>query len=367
MKKILVISNIPSPYRVKFNSFLQQKYDEFAFYFLYTNFNENDRQWSFREKENNRIVLKSKILILKGNPNGGTATRYIHIPLNYVESIKKINPDIIIGSEYNMAAFFALCWCKIRKRIYINLTDGTLHSEKYLNFIQKFNRHFIIGNSDAFIASSTKASEKLTKWGASSQKIFISLLTVDITPFLSINRNPVCNRLLYVGRISKEKGLDLLIDALKYVKNDFELRIVGNDVNGEKKEVIDKIKENNLTNKVTFLGFKENADLLSEYSKAKCLIVPSRSDCYGLVMVEALVSGLPIIASKYADGAYDIVKSENIGKIIDPFDLKTFGEIIDEYICKENNDNRDRFLVNKFTFNSTSIGYYDAIKETMKG
>ena len=367
MKNILVISNIPSPYRVKLNRFLQQKYKEFSFTFLYTNCIESDRLWSIREQENNRIILKSKILKFKGNSNGGTATRYIHIPNDLLKTIKKINPDIIIASEYNISAFLALCWCKLNDRKYINLTDGTLHSESKINVIQKFNRYFIIKNSNAYIASSTKASEKLKKWGAKDSKIFISLLTVDVSPFLTANREPINNRLLYVGRISKEKGLDILIDALQYVKNDFELHIVGNDVNGEKIELIHQIEEYHLSEKIKFVGFKENNDLLDEYSKAKCLIVPSRSDCFGLVMVEALAMGLPIIASKYADGFFDIIKKEDIGEVVDPFDAKMFAKTIDKFIDKKIHTTRNYSLVNKFLFDSTSTGYYNAISEVIEG
>ena len=66
-------------------------------------------------------------------------------------------------------------------------------------------------------------------------------------------KNP--KRLLYVGSMVKRKGLDLLIEALKYVNSDYELRIVG----GGSKDEIDSIKhlaqKNGILEKVVFCGF----------------------------------------------------------------------------------------------------------------
>ena len=75
--------------------------------------------------------------------------------------LKNLNPDVIIGSEYNLSAVQTFLWAKGRGIPYINLTDGTLRSETYIGRIQKLTRKLIISRSDGFLASSTKAKEKL--------------------------------------------------------------------------------------------------------------------------------------------------------------------------------------------------------------
>ena len=91
--------------------------------------------------------------------------------------------------------------------------------------------------------------------------------------------------------------------ALAEVKTSCRLRVVGNDVGGEQARVQTLIRELGLEDRVEFLGYREGELLLEEYSKcALRLAVPSRSDCFGLVMVEAACAGVPVLASKYADG-----------------------------------------------------------------
>lgn len=48
-------------------------------------------------------------------------------------------------------------------------------------------------------------------------------------------------------------------------------------------------------------------ELLEEYQKAQIFVLPTREDCFGLVLLEALCAEVPIISSKYADGAYDVI------------------------------------------------------------
>lgn len=359
--KVLIINNIPSPYRTKLYIYLQQNYTNMKLYTLYTNYNENDREWSIDSIEKNRTVLSSKVFTIKGNENAGTATKFIHLPKKLYKTINKIDPDIIIAGEYNISAVSALIWCKCRRRKFINLTDGTLHSEGSINPIQKLLRKVVINYSDAYIASGTRAREKLKKWGAADKAIFTSFLTVDITPLLSIKRNVKKNRILFVGRISREKGLDLLIEALKYVESDFELHIVGNDVNNERMKVENIIRINDLKEKITFCGFKCGKDLLREYEQAEILIVPSRSDCFGLVMVEALSAGIPFIASKYADGAIDVIQDDFGGMIIDPFNSFEFARVIDECLSGKRKIKVNRELARKFAFEEVAIGYRNAI------
>ena len=62
-----------------------------------------------------------------------------------------------------------------------------MFSERNIGKLQKVTRKIITKNCDAALASSTKAKEKLLAWGIPEEKIFLSLLTLDISPFLNID------------------------------------------------------------------------------------------------------------------------------------------------------------------------------------
>lgn len=202
-----------------------------------------------------------------------------------------------------------------------------MNSEKDINIIQNKIRKVICKNSDSFIASSTKTKEAQIYYGADSQKIFISFLTVDIDKYL-IQKNIYGNlNLLYVGSLIKRKGLDLLFYALKDVINPFKLTIIGEGIEENAlKELATKL---GIMRNIEFYGYKNRKELIEFYRIADIFILPTIQDCFGLVITEAMCAGLPVIVSKYADGAYDLVNNGINGLIIDPYNTKEFTKSIE--------------------------------------
>ena len=310
----------------------------------------------------NSHVLESRVIKIKKKLDN----RYIHLPGNIGKMLSDLNPDAVIGFEYNPAALQSFFWCKSHKKPFIHLTDGTLNSEKSFGIVQKLSRKLIIPRSDACIASSTKAKEKLLAWGAKKESIFESLLTVDLTPYLEIQKTCDSHRILYVGSLIPRKGVDLLLEALTYVNADYELRIVGNGTKEETLGLKKQAKSLGIESRITWCGFKTGEDLIEEYRKAAVFVLPTREDCFGLVLLEALASRTPIVASKFADGAYDIVIDGENGYIVDPEDAKSMGEAID---CLLNVTKRRKQFSNncipkisKFSFEEVSKGYERAIE-----
>ena len=228
--KVVIVTNIPAPYRVDLFYYMQTHFSEYEFHIIYTNKTEDNRQWFFDEnKLLNSIILHSKVIKIKGKLDN----RYIHLPVNVMSCLNRISPDIVIGFEYNVAAIQSLAWCKIHNKGFVHLTDGTLYSERNIGKMQMLARKIIIKNADAYIASSLKAKEKLIAWGAAEKEIFTSLLTVDISQYGNLKREVCPGRILYVGSMIKRKGLDLLIKALPYLCTEFNLHIVGNGTKDE--------------------------------------------------------------------------------------------------------------------------------------
>ncbi len=358
-KRVLLITNIPSPYRVDLFHYIQTNVTEFDFSVLYSATGEDNRVWNVNnEKIRNSYFLRTKVLTIRRKYD----TQYKYIPIKLRETLHEINPDIIIGMEYNPVSLSALFWTRKNKKKFINLTDGTLNSEKSINLIQKLNRKIIISKCDAAIASSTKAKEKLLAWGIEQEKIFVSLLTVDLTTYKKIERVPEPGRLLYVGSMIERKGLDLLIRALPFVKTAVTLRIVGNGTEDQIEE-LKKIACNvGVENRIVFCGFKQGEELAEEYKKAMAFILPTREDCFGLVLLEAIASGVPVVSSIYADGAYDIVIPGENGFLVDPYNEKEMASAIDQVLSNNDGYKRDAFDVEKFDFSKVVQGYKDAVE-----
>lgn len=104
-------------------------------------------------------------------------------------------------------------------------------------------------------------------------------------------------KLLFTGRVTPIKGLGNAVAALPLV-GDWRLRIVGPDQEGHTNELKALAAEEGVAERIDFVGAKYGDELAREYLNADCFILPSFSENFGSVVVEALASGLPVIASK---------------------------------------------------------------------
>jgi len=107
-------------------------------------------------------------------------------------------------------------------------------------------------------------------------------------------------KVLYVGRVSREKNLE----ALCQYQDEFDISIVGD---GPCLEVL-KIKYPN----VNFLGYRFGKDLADIYQSSNVFCFPSKTDTFGIVMIEALMNGLPVAAFRVT-GPQDIVEQGRTG------------------------------------------------------
>jgi glycosyltransferase involved in cell wall biosynthesis len=125
---------------------------------------------------------------------------------------------------------------------------------------------------------------------------------------------------LYVGRLVKHKNVENLIKQfnLKFFKKSAVLKIIG----GGSEEC--HIKKKYSSEKVLFLGKLFNDDLISEFKSSSCFVCPSEFEPWGLVVNEALSSGLPAITTKEVGANYDLIQFKNTGFIAS--DMEDFGD-----------------------------------------
>ena len=292
MKKIAIITNMPAPYRVALYELLQndEKYVDYEFHVIFSASSESQRDWSVDLTGiRNYHFLGAKTI---DGRNRYDKTQLI-ISKGVFEVLKKIKPDVVIASEYNTTALQAFWYCKTKKVPYISMTDGTLFSERNFSKIKKLLRYVVIKGADLCIASSTKSMELQMHYGAKKEKIVIAYLTVDIDKYNYKREEYGAENILYVGSLIYRKGLDLLIEALPLVEKQFKLTIVGNG--WEKDGLIKRIAELSLSNKIVFKEFLEGEKLLSEYKNNDIFVLPTREDCFGLVINEAMAQSMPVI------------------------------------------------------------------------
>ena len=333
MVKVAIVKNIPAPYSLDLFNAMRNNAENIGLSVVYSAWSRKNRTWTIDEtKISNSYSLNSFII----QKRSGEYIRYIHIPRGTWKTLNKIDPDVLLVYEYSIASVFSFLWAKWNRRKFVHVTEVTLLSEKDIGKIQRILRKIIIKYADLYIACSSKAKEKLIVWGASADNIRTILLTSDIRRYLRKDTNKIeksIKKLLYVGSIEKRKGIDLVIHALKYTNENVVLTLVGAGDEEYIKEITELAKSERVLDKIKFAGFLEGDELINEYHQSDAFVFPTRSDCYGLVLVEAYCSGLPIISSQYADGVYDIVENGVNGLIVDPYDSKSFGDAIEKVLA----------------------------------
>lgn len=111
---------------------------------------------------------------------------------------------------------------------------------------------------------------------------------VDVSP-------PRGRSVLFVGRITPEKGLGVLVEALARVSGDWHLNVVGDGLNMARERA--RVAEMQLADRVTFHGWLNGAALDSAYRDASVVVVPSRwPEPFGIVGLEAMAFARPVVA-----------------------------------------------------------------------
>lgn len=134
-------------------------------------------------------------------------------------------------------------------------------------------------------------------------------------------------RLLFVGRLRYYKGLHILIEALRQVEG-VELWIAGHGP--ERARLERQVASARLNQRVRFLGDVADDDLPALYRQADIFVLPShlRAEAFGIVLVEALASGVPCISTALGTGTDFVNVHQETGLVVPPGDAAALAEAI---------------------------------------
>lgn len=119
--------------------------------------------------------------------------------------------------------------------------------------------------------------------------------------------------ILFMGRISWEKGVDRLIRALPHVPHAF-LAIAGNEDNAFGRQMRELADSLAVSDRLALVGQVHGADKAALLSHAQLLVLPSYSENFGNVVLEAMAVGCPVVVSEEV-GAADVVREANAGLV----------------------------------------------------
>ena len=316
MKKLLYITNIPSPYRVQFWNELGKYYDVTVWFEAQ---NEVNREWII-DGMGNRFKYRFLNSITLGLDN--------HFTLSVLHLLKKEFFDIyILGSYSSLTEMIAIMWFKWNKKVFFLNSDGGFAKKE--NFLKKALKKFFISKANFWLSAGSNCTQYLRYYGAERERIYeypfasIAYEVEDLLPINKVEREnfKVDNQLkgkilLTVGQLIPRKGIDILIKAFIKVKEemkDVSLVIVGSGPEEVNYKDMAKFCEEG---DIIFKPFVQMKHLLVYYKVADVFIMPTRYDIWGLVLNEAMSFGLPVIATDMCGAGRDLIEEGENGYIV---------------------------------------------------
>jgi D-inositol-3-phosphate glycosyltransferase len=210
----------------------------------------------------------------------------------------------------------------------------------------------ILEQAHSVVATSPQEMEDLETLVSRLGKIDVIPCGTDISTFRLISKTEARNKLgisskekvvLYVGRFDKRKGIETLIRATGELRAQLEqsaeidpqhlkLLVVGgsdpNEADGAERQRIEEIVgELDLTAHTEFVGMVGHDRLALYYTAADVCVVPSHYEPFGLVAIEAMACGTPVVASAVGGLKFTVI-SEQTGLLVPPHDVSKFAHAI---------------------------------------
>ena len=314
--KIAVLFNIIAPAKVPVYSGLASHFDMLL---LHGGMESNRTSWLAPEKKITGAKIKkvwSWQLELRKMSGKIRDRRHLHISPGFIFYLFGFNPDVVVTNEMGFRTLQALIYGTLMRKPVWVWWGGSPHTESTIGGLRRAMRSLISRWAKHWFSYGISSTEYLVSIGIRRDRIVQIQNSVDetqytakVSPRFNFEPRPL---ILHVGQFVQLKGIDLLLRAAATLQQEgrqFSMLLIGSGPDRQKLE--DLAKQLNLQN-VHFESSLKPEDMPSVYRSGDCLIFPTLGDVWGTVANEAVLSGIPVLCSKYAGCAPDFFTPENI-------------------------------------------------------
>src|SRR5438128_2253103 len=333
-RRLVVITEIIAPYRIPvFNALAEREEIDLHVMFL-AETDVSMRQWRIYSEE---IRFSYEVL-----PSWRTRFGKYNILVNQnvASALREAHPNVILCGGYNyLASWQAIRWAKRNHVPFLLWSESTGNDRRAQHALVESLKQIFLRHCDGFVVPGKSAREYVQQMGAADQSVFVAPNAVDISLFGSQKsvRSPRLREelglperyFLYVGRLVKEKGLLDLLVAYESLSTEMRKQVglvfVGD---GPLRADLESLARSIFPGTIHFVGFVHRNELVNYYTLAECLVFPTHSDTWGMVVNEAMACGLPVICTRIAGCAADLVRSN--GLLVSPSNISELGAAMQE-------------------------------------
>ena len=334
MKRVLFLTNYPSPYRVHFFDELGKYMDVTVLYSdRVEDIKHRNAAW-FEEGEH-------RFQAVRLTPKFRVGRRYLCFDV--LPWLKGKYDNIVVCGYSSPTAVLAMAYLRLyRIPFYMEVDGGLIRQDgKLKHFVKKT----LVCLANQWLSTGVHTTKYLVHYGAKPEKVihypFSSLYEGDILekPVSREEKEELRRELeisqkhmiLAIGQMIHRKGFDVLLKAARDLDPEIGIYFVG----GEAKEEYLKLAEELGLKNVHFLGFQKKERLAKFYKAADLFVLPTREDIWGLVINEALAYGLPTITTDRCVAGLELIEDGINGYVVPVEDAQALAEKIQAVLASD--------------------------------
>jgi len=299
---------------------------------------EPDRQWDAQWGDLDIQTQRNFMWTANWKHSSGfSEPNFIHVPIDTPWRLWKLKPDVVLSYEMGFRTLFSAGYRLLnRKAPVVMIGNMSQHIEKERGFLRRCLRKLIRRTVSHFTYNGPSCKRYLRSLGVKEDRLFHFPYCIDDASVFRGDRkaaepdSPL--RLLYCGSISERKGILQFAETLSQWcqanrGSDIELMIAGS---GELQEQVASYSSDTLS--INFLGNCDVEQLCEAYGVADICVFPSLADEWGLVPIEAMASGVPVLGSIHAQSVESCCVDSKNGWTVAHVSAETSGRLLAEAV-----------------------------------
>ena len=335
MKRVLFITNYPSPYRVNFYDALGKYLDvTVAFADRVEKKVTRDTAWFEESRGGFKLVqLTRRLFTIHGRD----------LCVDVVKWLKKDFDAIVVCGYSSPTVILAMLYLRLHRiPFYMEVDGGLIREDSRLKYLGK---KFLVSLPDFWISSGKQTTRYLTHYGAKEEAVFhypfSSLWETDVAAAVPGAQEKKALRqklgipeekvVIAVSRFIRSKRLDMLIRTAAELGGPVGIYLIGGEPTREYLDLKEQLGAEN----VHFVGFLKKDKLAEYYRAADLFALPTQTDVWGLVINEAMAQGLPIVTTDRCVAGLELIRSGENGFLIPKDDQTALTEAVRKALLPE--------------------------------